>query len=202
MLVIKKLNNIILRRENGRTAQIDHIVVSTFGIFVIETKNYTGYITGNEYGDQWTQNKKFSFQNPIKQNYGHIKALAELLNLPEDMFISIVVFSVDADVKVKTEKHLIYTVQLGRTIRSYKQQRFNMEQVEAFAQLIQDSNVDSQETRKEHVERITQDTRERTHMIERKICPKCQNILVECDGKYGKFLGCSQYPKCRFTFKL
>lgn len=198
----KSINDVLLRQKNGRTTQIDHIVASPYGLFVIETKNYKGFITGSENGEKWTKNKKFSFLNPIRQNYGHIKALSELLDLPEDVFISIVVFSVEANVKVKTEKHLVYTVNLRKTIRSYQQRKFNDEQIEAFVQTIQNANVDSNETRKEHVESISQKLRERNHMIERKICPKCQNTLVERNGKYGKFLGCSQYPKCRFTAKL
>lgn len=198
----KPVNDVMLRQNNGKTTQVDHIVVSPYGIFVIETKNYKGYITGSEYGERWTKNKKYSFQNPIRQNYGHIKALSELLSLPEDMFISVIVFSIEADVKVKTEKHLIYTVHLRKTIRSYQQRKLNDAQVDTFVQIIHDANVDSQEVRKEHVQNITRESRERDYMIERKICPKCQNILVERNGKYGKFLGCSQYPKCRFTSKL
>lgn len=45
----KIFNDILLATESG-TTQIDHIVVSRFGIFVIETKNYRGWITGNENG--------------------------------------------------------------------------------------------------------------------------------------------------------
>lgn len=51
----KVLNNIMLNTERGST-QIDHVVVSEFGIFVIETKNYKGIITGSEFSDKWTKN--------------------------------------------------------------------------------------------------------------------------------------------------
>lgn len=198
----RPINDVMLHQNNGKTTQIDHVVVSPYGIFVIETKNYKGYITGSEYGDKWTESKKYSIPNPVRQNYGHIKALSELLNLPEDIFVSIIVFSVEANVKVKSKKHLIYTVHLRKTIRSYQQRMLNDEQVDTFVQIIQDANVDSPKARKEHVENINRESCERDHMIERRICPKCQNILVERNGKYGKFLGCSQYPKCRFTLKL
>lgn len=53
-LKYKVINNIMLR-VNGKTSQIDHIIVSNYGIFVIETKNYKGWITGNEYDDYWRQ---------------------------------------------------------------------------------------------------------------------------------------------------
>ena len=30
-------------------------------------------------------------------------------------------------------------------------------------------------------------------------CPRCGGMLVERNGKYGKFLGCEHYPKCLYT---
>ena len=89
------LNDIMIKSSKG-THQIDHIILSKFGIFVVEMKNYYGLITGDEYKDKWIQhlgkNKQY-FNNPIHQNYGHIKALQELLNFEEEKFISIICFS-------------------------------------------------------------------------------------------------------------
>lgn len=77
------LNDIMIRNGKG-TTQIDHIVISEYGIFVIETKNYDGLIYGREKDRMWTQvinkNAKFRFMNPLRQNYGHVKALQELTN--------------------------------------------------------------------------------------------------------------------------
>ena len=75
---------------DGLTHQIDHIVVSRFGIFVIETKQYSGYIKGHEFDKQWIQNNRTYINNPILQNYGHVKSLQERLKLPENFFIPIV----------------------------------------------------------------------------------------------------------------
>ena len=69
--------NDILVTSHGHSSQIDHIVVSRFGIFVIETKHYKGWIHGGENSEYWTQsiyNHKNKFRNPIKQNAGHIRA--------------------------------------------------------------------------------------------------------------------------------
>ena len=96
------LNNIMIKSSTG-THQIDHIVISKFGIFVIETKNYYGLIIGDKYKAKWIQyigKNKYYFNNPIHQNYGHIKALAEILNLDENKFISIICISNQAKVKV------------------------------------------------------------------------------------------------------
>ena len=96
------LNDIMIKDDNG-THQIDHLVLSKFGIFVIEMKNYYGLIKGKEFDNKWCQylgkNKSY-FLNPIHQNYGHIKALSNLLRIDEKNFISIVCFSNQAKLAV------------------------------------------------------------------------------------------------------
>jgi hypothetical protein len=77
----KVLHNVVLESD-GYTTQIDHLVISDYGIFVIETKNYKGWIFGNEEAQYWTQvifNHREKLYNPIKQNQGHIKALKKCL---------------------------------------------------------------------------------------------------------------------------
>ncbi len=86
------LKDVTLPTEDG-TTQIDHIVVSRYGIFVIETKNYKGWIFGSKHQKKWTQSiygKKHTFQNPLHQNYKHTKTLQKLLNLDDDKIFSIV----------------------------------------------------------------------------------------------------------------
>ena len=71
------IDNVIIG-SNNYSSQIDHIVVSPYGIFVIETKGYKGWIYGGENAQYWTQNifgKKYQLYNPILQNQGHVKAL-------------------------------------------------------------------------------------------------------------------------------
>jgi hypothetical protein len=95
------LNNVTLPTADG-TTQIDHILVADTGIFVIESKHYSGWIFGNPQDKQWTQTiyrKKSRFQNPLHQNYGHVKTLQSLFDLPEDHFHSVVVFTADAEFK-------------------------------------------------------------------------------------------------------
>ncbi len=95
------LNNVTLPTKNG-TTQIDHILVADTGIFVIETKHYSGWIFGDPYQDKWTQTiyrKKSKFVNPIHQNYGHLSALQSFFKLPESTFIPLVVFTGTAEFK-------------------------------------------------------------------------------------------------------
>lgn len=101
-----RLNNITLPLANGGSTQIDHVIVSIHGIFVIETKHYKGWIFGSERQAQWTQTimgRKYKFQNPLRQNYLHIKTLAELLTLDMHYFHSIIVFIGECELKTRDE---------------------------------------------------------------------------------------------------
>lgn len=151
------INNIMLRKEDNETTQIDHIVVSTYGIFVIETKNYKGLITGGDYSKVWIEHiykKKYQFMNPIKQNYGHAKTLEKLLELPKDSFIPIVVFTEDGILKVKTSKIVINTKDLSKTIVSFNNKIIEENQVKIIADKIINENIDSKETRREHIKNV------------------------------------------------
>jgi len=96
------LNHVTLPTKDGST-QIDHILVSRYGVFVIETKNYKGWIFASENARQWTQvlyNTKFRFQNPLRQNYKHLCVVRELLDfLPPENINPAVVFTGDASFK-------------------------------------------------------------------------------------------------------
>ena len=94
----------IIVPTQGSTTQIDHILLSRYGIFVIETKNINGWIFGSEKSKYWTQNlygKKSKFQNPLHQNYLHTKALASHLQIDHDKTKSIVFFIGDTS-EIKT----------------------------------------------------------------------------------------------------
>ncbi len=88
--------------EGIGTTQLDHVVISTAGIFVVETKNYRGWIFGGEKQREWTQQiyrKKSRFQNPIHQNKLHVRALSRFLELPEYLFRPVVIFIGGAEFK-------------------------------------------------------------------------------------------------------
>lgn len=78
----KRLHNVTIGFSDGGSSQIDHIVICKKGIFVIETKNYSGLIKANPNANYWTQNigrQEYKFYSPIKQNEGHLSALRYLL---------------------------------------------------------------------------------------------------------------------------
>lgn len=195
------INDVMLKTERG-TTQIDHVVVSKFGIFVIETKNYTGWITGSEYSEKWTKNvygNKYYFYNPIRQNYGHIKALSNLLGLPENHFIPIVVFSDSAELRVNSNKPVINISELERMILSVRTLRIQKADLPGIVEQITNANISSRENRIKHIANIHKSIDHQEEIIEQGICPRCGGRLVQRNGKYGIFTGCSNYPKCRYT---
>lgn len=108
------LNNVTLPTAEG-TTQIDHVLVADTGIFVIEAKHYSGWIFGNPSDSQWTQTiyrKKSRFQNPLRQNHGHLKTLQALFDLPENHFHSVVVFTGEAEFKSDLGSNVIQLASL------------------------------------------------------------------------------------------
>ena len=105
------LNDCTLPDEQNQTTQIDHILLSPFGIFVIETKNYKGWIFGSQHQKTWTQKiykKSFKFQNPLHQNYKHQKVLEDILSdIVDSQYIhSLVVFMPDCEFKTQMPQNV------------------------------------------------------------------------------------------------
>jgi hypothetical protein len=98
------MNHVTLQMHDG-TTQIDHILVSRFGVFIIETKEYKGWIFANTNQANWTQiifKRRFKFQNPIFQNIRHVRAVRHLLEfLPPSAIKSVVVFTGEAEFRTK-----------------------------------------------------------------------------------------------------
>jgi restriction system protein len=121
--VYQVFNDLVLSRPDGKgTTQIDHVVVSPFGIFVIETKNYAGWIFGDEDSRFWTQviyGKKSRFQNPLHQNALHVRALAIATGLPREFFHNLIYFAGDATLKTSLPPQVM-TEGLASFIRGYR----------------------------------------------------------------------------------
>lgn len=195
----KKLNNITIQ-DKDKTIQIDHIVVSKYGIFVIETKNYSGTIYGNETANnfyKYNHGKKYEFYNPIKQNYGHIFALKNILG--EYKYISAVVFSGYATkLKIESKSFVGYIGELPKYIKSYKEEIYTEEQVMEIADKIKSYALKGLFLKSRHIKGIKQRMEVYDEKVQNMICPKCGSKLVKRSGQYGNFLGCSSYPKCKF----
>lgn len=194
------LNNVTIESTNG-TTQIDHIVVSVYGIFVTETKSYSGWIFGDEKSSVWTQvlfGKKNTFQNPLRQNYRHIKVLQDFLGLEERCFHSIVLFAGESKFKTKMPENVM-SRGYSSYIKGKKDIIFSGEEVDNIVKALQAGKLPKTFiTNIAHVQSL----KDRHGSLE--ICPKCGGRLVERTARTGqnagnKFLGCSSFPKCRFV---
>lgn len=197
--------NDLLFENNGYSTQIDHLVVSPYGVFVIETKGYKGWIMGGEYSEKWTQNiygRKFEFYNPVKQNDGHVRFLRHLLKCSIDIpLIPIVVFNNDAELKVFVKDHIVVNRHsLNNAILQYEDAVLSEETINWIVNLIHTKStfVDKEEMQK-HKNNVNARKYRTQKYIENGICPECGGALVVRNGKFGSFYGCSNYPKCKFT---
>ena len=117
------INDVTLPLDDGGTTQIDHVIVSRFGVFVVETKNMKGWIFGSEKQAKWTQTiyrTKHSFQNPLRQNYKHTKTLAQLLNLSAGLFHSVIIFTPNAEFKTNMPSNVGHLKEMTAFIKSFK----------------------------------------------------------------------------------
>lgn len=101
------LNDLLLPTANGKTSQVDHVVISTRGIFVIETKNHAGRISGSEQAQYWQQHlssQSRGFYNPVLQNRSHLRAIRRHLpKLDAEFFSTMVVFTEAWRIDIKAD---------------------------------------------------------------------------------------------------
>lgn len=153
------LNDILIETQSG-SSQIDHIVVSQFGVFVLETKNYKGWIYGKENQKRWTQNiygNKYYFQNPLHQNYGHIKRLQEIKGLESIDFKSLVLFSGEATLKNEID-NVIYFSKVNNWITKFKEIIYDEKEVEEIKNAIINNNILDKKSRRNHIKNINKKT--------------------------------------------
>ncbi|WP_067621140.1 nuclease-related domain-containing protein [Alicyclobacillus acidiphilus] len=165
---IRYVSDVLVRNPKSRTgySQIDHVVITPYGLFVIETKNYKGEIKGKRTDKRWNVSGRFNPYNPLRQNYGHIKVLENILSEFKNLtFVSIISFtlrcrfSVDPELrKIQSNELVIYDVELSDYIER-KLLRFKSEMSEPILsdsdvsrvyELINRANITDPQDRAEH----------------------------------------------------
>lgn len=209
------LNDLYIPKKDGSTTQIDHILISHKGLFVLETKNYQGWILGSENHQYWTQviyKRKEKLYNPIWQNSMHIKVLKEYLGevLEGVPIHSIIVFGNQATFKFKesfSKAKVIKNRELLSVIKNepgdnlvtnFKRHKISQLLSSLYIQDKKEKKLQS----KKHVSDIKSNLSKRNNLTALSKCPRCGGELLERQGRYGNFKGCSNYPKCRFTSKI
>ena len=194
---LKYVINDVIIVNNGKSSQIDHIVILRTGIFVIETKNYSGSIYGSETSRNWTQvlaygKVKNKFYNPIMQNKSHIYALSELLGR-KNIFKSVIVFP-KAKLHLNVGTPVVNIRLLRKELTSYNKAILTSQEIENFYNVIMYYKETPPVTNKEHVASI----KEMKQKIEDNICPRCNSKLILRAGVQGRLYSCSNYPTCTF----
>lgn len=197
------INDVIIPDEDGgKTCQIDHILFTIYRVFVIETKNYSGYIYGNDNQKEWTQvlaygKKKYKFYNPVKQNAAHCCKLKRIINNDNIYLESVVVFTKNN--KGNIDSSFVCNLKKLKNIIPNDIDIYTKEEIlHAFNNVnyYKENEVCSE---KEHIKEI----KENQKNIDNLICPRCGGNLVLRTSKNGEqFYGCSNYPRCKFTKKV
>ncbi|HBY86645.1 MAG TPA: nuclease [Colwellia sp.] len=199
------IKNVTLPTEDG-TTQIDHIIVSKYGIFVVETKNMKGWIFGNGNQKQWTQQiykHKSKFQNPLHQNYKHVKTLEACLNAKNDSIFSVIIFIGDSTFKTNMPENVRFARGGIEYIKSKTEIVFNAKEVASVIGQIENGMLErSYKTNGQHIKHVKEIIEEKSNI---KACSKCGADMMLCKvSKVSKvknadneFWGCSSFPKCR-----
>ena len=196
------IKDVTLPTEDG-TTQIDHIIVSKFGIFVIETKNMKGWIFGSERQKQWTQQifkHKSKFQNPLHQNYKHVKSLESCLNAKKDSIFSVIIFIGDSTFKTKMPDNVRFARGGIKYIKSKTDIVFNTEEVASVIEQIESGRLErSSKINQQHVKHVRKLIEEKP---EPNSCSKCGAEMVLRKATKGKnsgneFWGCTSFPICK-----
>ncbi|HDM8204700.1 TPA: NERD domain-containing protein [Vibrio harveyi] len=196
------IKDVTLPTSDG-TTQVDHIVVSKYGIFVVETKNMKGWIFGSARQKQWTQKiyrHSSKFQNPLHQNYKHIKALETLLGCSEEHLHSVIVFIGDSTFKTEMPPNVTYARGSIRYIQQFNEVVFSDKDyarlTESINQIKLKRGVITDLKHRKHVKEVV------TSKASSNQCPLCGSEMVLRETKRGEnigkqFWGCSTFPKCR-----
>lgn len=196
------INNLLFTTKDGHSCQIDHIYINRYGIWVIETKNYSGFIYGRENQQEWTQvlsygKTKRKFYNPIKQNETHIYYLSQYLKTYKN-FNNLVVFISRANIQNVSSTKVCYERALYQ-INDYKTDiNLSVEQMENYYNTLLALKNEASVTLDAHIKNVST----MKNNLSQNICPRCNGNLVIRNSKTGQFYGCSNYPKCKFTKKI
>lgn len=222
----KQLCNVYLPYK-GRTSEVDVIMLHETGIYVFESKNYSGWIFGDESGQYWTQflnkNTKNRFYNPMLQNKTHIRALRQYLQLDDKVrILSYIVFSQRCELKKICKKSadtvVIKRPDMLKSIRAGikgKTAVFSKEQIDSmYEEFLPLTDVTSEE-KTAHIDKIhnikPQPKEEKPAKEPEKatviLCPKCGSPMILRTASKGankgrKFYGCSNFPKCRAIINI
>jgi hypothetical protein len=206
-----RVYNDLLIRDGNYTTQVDHIIISRYGIFVLETKNVHGKVYGSENAECWKQylpdrgykrhgyTQEHQLRNPIWQNAGHIRSLRRLVFGNDIPLYGIVVFPRETDLFVNAEQPVLKMWDVVPYIKRYRDEVLSTEQMGYYRRRLLEVISTSEADRKSHLENVNRNKERRDATVASGRCPLCGGNLVLRTGRYGSFYGCSNYPQCKYS---
>ncbi|WP_100408115.1 nuclease-related domain-containing protein [Bacillus solitudinis] len=218
----KCLSDLMVKNQKSKTgySQIDHIVITPYGIIVIETKNYQGTIYGGKGRKTWLVNGKFKFMNPFVQNYGHIQALKGYLDTKySDVFISMVSFTKrctfkidDIELrKISSNEIIVYDIELSDFIHrklsvmklQHKEPLLSEKEINSIYNVISDANIIDIVVREKHVTKLKENkehtVKQPQHPEKCVVCsePVSEKVKTYClsNKKFKEKVYCFQHQK-------
>ena len=205
-----RVYNDILICNGSYTTQVDHIVISRYGVFVLETKNVHGKVYGGSNAEFWKQylpdvgykrygiTQEHQLRNPIWQNDGHIKTLRKLVFGNDVPIYGIVIFPSDTDINVTANQPVLNMYNVVPYIKQYRDVVLSSVQMGFYRRRLLEVISTSESDRKEHLGNVYHNKERRDEAVASGRCPRCGGTLVLRNGKYGQFYGCSSYPTCKY----
>lgn len=204
--------NDLLLRDGNYTTQIDHIILSCYGVFVIETKNVHGKVYGSDNAEFWKQylpdwgykrygtTQEHQLRNPLWQNAGHIKSLRRLVFDNDIPIHGVVVFPYETDLYVTAtaEQPVLKMRQVVPYIKQYRGKVLSAEQVGFYRRRLLEVISTTESDRMRHLDNVYRNKERWNAAVASGKCPRCGGNLVLRSGKYGQFYGCSNYPRCNY----
>ncbi|MDR1183352.1 MAG: NERD domain-containing protein [Coriobacteriales bacterium] len=200
--------NVYIAKADGNLTEIDLLAISEKGVFVFESKNYSGLIFGNSEVRYWTatlpNRQKNRFYNPIWQNTSHIEALKDVWGdtYPEAKYYSLIVFGERCELKkIENNEPDTFVFQrqelrffIRQIMRDHPLGVLSEKEVEDVATWLKDHERPDEEIKRQHLDQLEKAAH---------TCPWCGSELVERHSKKtgDSFIGCSAFPKCRYTAK-
>lgn len=195
----KVLSNLLIQSENS-LEQIDHLVISPYGLFIIEVNNLSGIVLGEETDPNWHQSISWrvkTFPNPLLENQAHLELLRKRVPLDETLHIhSFVTFSRRCDLKVISESVFYDTDLLAVILRRNQQEVLSKGEIQSLYDQIERINIQDINLRNEYAAHIRkQRIRQRPKYGDIR-CRMCQKAVSERTARY-----CINHPD-KFAWQI
>lgn len=209
------LHDVLIDGADGYTSQIDLVLICNKGLYIVEVKNFDdAKIYGDVQKTKWNYYKhgnKYEIYSPLKQNRKHIEYMKSFLKAFGDVPCFSIITMICSDFKISGEinrnNHIDSAIcsslpMMKEAIRRIAEDNptvFDDAKKQEIFEYIKSNQYSGKQARQEHKQRVIAYKESIEEYNKRKICPYCKAELVLRNGKNGKFYGCSNFPKCKYT---